>query len=85
MSKLISDEELARAIGERDATDLDSLFTGHVKEYRALIEAQRDSSDEEWIELIEKHRWQGHSPSQGFDPPKGYLIREDEWQALKSS
>lgn len=53
MTKIISDDELAKTIGERGAADLDSLFSGHVDEYRALLKAQRDSSDRETLRDLE--------------------------------
>ena len=36
-----------------------------------------------WKETRERETrtWQGHKPAQGFDPPKGYLIQEEELDA----
>lgn len=46
--------------------------------HQALIKAQA----KKLAEWLKTKAWQGHKSVVGFDPPKGYLVREDEVEAL---
>ena len=74
MSKIISNEEIDRIEGK---FPFESLATQEVLD--ELLQAQRDSSDREWIEDIEnllfKDEFYGH-PAQKF-------LLSGEWQTLK--
>jgi len=76
MSKIISDEEIRKCLKALPAKPVMANF-------HTIAKAQRDASDQEWIEWIEQHQWQSQSLIPGISTIKGYLIRDEELQALK--
>jgi len=88
MSKIISDEEIMilhnnvvdkLEIENPNATD-DQIALASLK---AIAEAQRDASDQEWVEWVKEHRWEIKSLIPGIDTIKGYLIKDEELQAIR--
>jgi len=84
MSKIISDEEIRSVIGKK-AKELEAKgkLMSPMDKFREVVKTQRDSSDEEWLEWIEQHRWESQSLIPGISTIKGYLITDEELQAIR--
>jgi len=86
MSKIISDEEIATAIalyGSLASRLIQAPQSVIIDLVRIGCQVQRDASDQEWIEWIEKHRWESQSLIPGISTIKGYLITDEELQAIR--
>ena len=86
---VLSDEEIEWKYrlsygGSRPSIQLD---TRHAREIvkdqaKATWEACEKATRQGIVEWIKTHAWQGDKLAPGFDPPKGYLIRDEDLKEL---
>jgi len=48
-----------------------------------LIKIVQEERDQEWVEWVKQHRWEIKSLIPGIDMIKGYLIKDEELQAIR--
>jgi len=82
-SKIISEEEMLELAFDHNPETGETTLKPYPELCNAIAKAQRDASDQEWIGWIEQHQWQSQSLIPGITVIKGYLIRDEELQALK--